>query len=73
MMCVLATQGLADLARVEAGWVLAAALVREAARAASARATLQRAARDEVSRLADRYPGNPVFLRFLREIPATAP
>ena len=59
-----------DLARVEAAWVLAAALGREAARAAPARATLQRAARDEVLHLAERYPGNPVFQRFLREIPA---
>ena len=62
-----------DLARVEAGWVLAAALVREAARAAPARAALQRAARDAVTQLAERYPGNPVFQRFLREIPAAAP
>ena len=59
-----------DLARVEAAWVLAAALEREAARAAPARATLQHAARDEVLHLAERYPGNPVFQRFLREIPA---
>ena len=59
-----------DLARVEAAWVLAAALGREAARAAPARATLQHAARDEVLHLAERYPGNPVFQRFLREIPA---
>ena len=62
-----------DLARVEAGWVLAAALVREAARAASTRATLRRAARDEVTQLAERYPGNPVFQRFLRDISAAAP
>jgi len=62
-----------DLARVEAAWVLAAALVREAARAAPARATLQRAARDQVMRLAERYPGNPVFQRFLRAIPAAVP
>ncbi len=59
-----------DLARVEAAWVLAAALGREAARAAPARATLQHAARDEVLHLAERYPGNPVFQRFLRETPA---
>ena len=59
-----------DLARVEAAWVLAAAREREAARAAPARATLQHAARDEVLHLAERYPGNPVFQRFLREIPA---
>jgi hypothetical protein len=62
-----------DLARVEAAWVLAAALVREAARAAPASATLRRAAREEVIQLAERYPGNPVFQRFLREIPATVP
>jgi len=62
-----------DLARVEAAWVLAAALVREAARAAPARATLQRAARDEVMQLAERYPGNPVFQRFLRAISAAVP
>ena len=62
-----------DLARVEAGWVLAAALVREAARTAPARATLRRAARDEVTQLTLRYPGNPVFQRFLKEIPAAPP
>src|SRR5207245_9318259 len=62
-----ATHG--DLARVEATWVLAAALVREAARDPSQGAALERAARDEVARLAVRYPGNPVFHRFLREIP----
>ena len=60
-----ATEG--DLARVEGGWVLAAALVREAARDPAQRAALQRDARDEVARLASRYPGNPVFQRFLRE------
>ena len=62
-----------DLARVEARWVLAAALVREAARSTLERATLQRAARAEVTQLAERYPGNPVFQRFLREIPPAAP
>jgi len=62
-----------DLARVEAGWVLAAALVREAARAPSTSATLRRAARDEVTQLAERYPGNPVFQRFLRDISPAAP
>jgi hypothetical protein len=62
-----------DLARVEAAWVLAAALVREAARAPAARTTLQRAARDEVTPLAERYPGNRVFQRFLRDLPAAAP
>ena len=66
-----ATEG--DLARVEAAWVLASALLREAARAAAAGATLRAAAHEEVSRLAERYPGNPVFQRFLREIDAPAP
>jgi len=62
-----------DLARVEASWVLAAALVREAARDAAQRAPLERAARDEVLRLSSRYPGNPVFHRFLRETAEPAP
>ncbi len=66
-----AAQG--DLARVEAGWVLAAALVREAARDRERRAVLERDAGDEVVRLSSRYPGNPVFLRFLREIAEPAP
>ncbi len=58
-----------DLARVEATWVLAAALVREAARDPAGRATLEREARDYVRRLSERYPGNPVFRRFLRDVP----
>jgi hypothetical protein len=59
-----------DLARVEATWVLAAALVREAARDRSGRATLQHEARSYVQRLAERYPGNAVFQRFLKvELP----
>lgn len=62
-----------DLARVEAGWVLAAALEREAARDELRHAALERDARDEVARLAARYPGNPVFQRFLREIAGAAP
>ena len=62
-----------DLARVEAGWVLAAALQREAARDPAERAALERDARDEVARLAAHYPGNPVFQRFLREIAPPAP
>ena len=66
-----ATHG--DLARVEAGWVLAAALVREAARDPDRRATLERDAHDEVLRLATRYPGNPVFQRFLREVRPAPP
>ncbi len=58
-----------DLARVEATWVLAAALVREAARDKGGRAVLEREARDYVLRLVVRYPANPVFLRFLTEVP----
>lgn len=59
-----------DLARVESTWVLAAALIREAARDAAGRAVLEREARGYVEGLAARYPGNPVFQRFLREVPA---
>jgi hypothetical protein len=59
------------LARVEAAWVLAAALVREAAREHVIRGPLEREARTLVTQLAERYPGNPVFHRFLREIPDT--
>jgi len=62
-----------DLARVEAGWVLAAALMREAARDPAQRAALERTAHDEVARLAARYPGNPVFHRFVRGIPQPSP
>ena len=58
-----------DLAKVEASWVLASALMREATRAPDAR-PLEHAAREEVDRLAARYPGNPVFQRFLRETAA---
>ncbi len=57
-----------DLARVEATWVLAAALVREAARDPAGRRVLEQEARGYVQRLADRYPANPVFQRFLREV-----
>jgi hypothetical protein len=57
-----------DLARVEATWVLAAALVREAARDPAGRRVLEHEARGYVQRLADRYPANPVFQRFLREV-----
>jgi len=53
--------------------VLAAALVREAARDPGGRAALEREARGYVRRLAARYPGNPVFQRFLQEIPAAPP
>jgi len=56
-----------DLARVESTWVLAAALMREAARDPAGRAVLEREARGYVEGLAVRYPGNPVFRRFLRE------
>ena len=59
-----------DLARVEGTWVLAAALVREAERDRNGRAVLRREARAYVQRLAERFPGNPVFQRFLeREVP----
>jgi hypothetical protein len=59
-----------DLAQVEATWVLAAALVREAARDPGGRQVLQQEARAYVRRLAERYPGNPVFQRFLLELPS---
>src|ERR1051326_804663 len=59
-----------DFARVEATWVLAAALMREAARDPAGRSVLEREARGYVETLAARYPGNPVFQRFLREVPA---
>lgn len=58
-----------DVAQVEAAWVLAAALVREADRDPAGRAVLQHEARGYVEALAARYPENPVFQRFLREIP----
>ena len=59
-----------DLARVEATWVLAAALAREAARASSdtARVALRAEARGLVRELAARYPENVVFARFLRDV-----
>jgi len=56
-----------DLARVEASWVLAAALVREAARDPRGSAVLRQEAAGYVRRLAERYPRNPVFRRFLKE------
>jgi hypothetical protein len=59
-----------DLARVEGTWVLAAALVREAARDPADTSGLEREARGHVERLAERYPGNPVFQRFLSQAPA---
>jgi hypothetical protein len=58
-----------DLARVEAAWVLAAALVREADRDEEHRAALRSEARDLVVNLAAKYPANPVFARFLTEVP----
>jgi hypothetical protein len=61
-----------DLARVEAGWVLAAVLVREAARDPAARSELEHNARLEVAPLAERYPGNAVFQRFLQAISPSA-
>ena len=60
-----------DLAQVEATWVLAAALVREGSRDKEGRVVLEQEARGYVQRLADRYPANPVFQRFLREVPAS--
>jgi hypothetical protein len=62
-----------DFAQVEATWVLAAALVREAARDPAGRRVLEQEARGYVQRLAERYPANPVFQRFLREIPRAVP
>lgn len=61
-----------DLARVEGTWVLAAALTREAARDRQGRAVLEREARGYVEGLAGRYPGNPLFQRFLQEVAAPA-
>lgn len=61
------------LARVEATWVLAAALVREAGRDRGGRAVLEGEARGYVSRLRERYPENPVFLRFLERVSPPEP
>ena len=63
-----------DLAVVEATWVLAAALEREAARHddAGTRAALEAEARSAVAGLAARYPENPVFRRFLLARPEPA-
>ncbi|HWC73214.1 MAG TPA: hypothetical protein VG454_04685 [Gemmatimonadales bacterium] len=60
-----------DLARVESKWVLAAALMREAARDPAGRAVLEREARAYVETLAAQYPANPVFQRFLKETAGT--
>jgi hypothetical protein len=57
-----------DLARVEGTWVLAAALMREAARDPAGRPVLMQEARGYVQGLAARYPGNPLFQQFLREM-----
>jgi hypothetical protein len=62
-----------DLARVEATWVLAAALVREATRDRAGRAGLEREARAHVLGLLERYPENPVFQRFVQDVPEPAP
>ena len=64
MMQRVATGG--DLARVEATWVLAAALVREAERDKKRRDSLRAEAIALVDGLAIRYPANPVFQRFLQ-------
>jgi hypothetical protein len=56
-----------DLARIEATWVLASALRREAARDAGHRAELRAEAVALVDALALRFPGNPVFQHFLKE------
>jgi len=60
-----------DLSRVESTWVLAAALMREAERDQAGRAVLEKEARGYVETLAARYPGNPVFQRFLKESAGT--
>jgi hypothetical protein len=62
-----------DLARIEAEWVLAAALEREAARDPGGRPALEHEAREAVARLAEHYPGNAVFQRFLREAADASP
>jgi hypothetical protein len=62
-----------DLARVEGSWVLAAALLREAKRDHEHSARLRSEAVDLVTALARRYPGNPVFQRFLAESSEPAP
>jgi hypothetical protein len=62
-----ATEG--DLARVEGTWVLAAALIREAARTPTTKSALQHEAHGLVQHLSERYPENPVFVRFLHDFP----
>jgi hypothetical protein len=56
-----------DLARIEATWVLASALRRESSRDAEHRLQLRAEAVALVEALALRFPGNPVFQRFLKE------
>ena len=56
-----------DLARVEATWVLASALAREARRDAAGRAVLLEEARGFVDGLAARYPENSLFRQFLAD------
>lgn len=65
MMHVTVDRG--TLARVEATWVLAAALEREGARDPGRRPIFRRSARRLVEPLAAQYPDNIVFLRFLQE------
>jgi hypothetical protein len=62
-----------DLAKVEGTWVLASALVREAARDPAGAGALVHEARSYVDRLAHRYPDNAVFQRFLLHYPERAP
>jgi len=62
-----------DLARVEGTWVLAAALVREGDRDAGRKAERRTEAAALVDALAARYPANPVFRRFLREVAHAPP
>lgn len=59
-----------NLARVEATWVLASALVREGERADERHAGFAWEAELLVRRLAERYPANPVFRRFLEDVAA---
>lgn len=62
-----------ELAQVEATWVLASALLRESLRDSGGRAVLRREARGYVQSLLERYPENPVFLRFLADVPESGP
>lgn len=71
MLHRVATEG--DLARVEGTWVLAAALLREAGRDRKHRTMLRAEAVALVDGLARRYPGNPVFQRFLVDASEPAP